>query len=123
MLTLNAYCQSVVSRVNEATEYELENDVKKEGYSVLDIATILAVVIPALNLLPCLNKDGDDLESRKAIVERHPNLAIARTAQEIRKQAKQTGEKTTRKHSKLLATEIVNDFLSSSEEEIDSILG
>lgn len=122
MSAIESYSQSVVSRVNESSGGELKRTINKEGYGVIDIAMIIGIVLPILANLPCLKSNGDDLSSQKATVESHPNLAIARAAQEIRKQARLDGEKTTRKYSKELATEIVNDFLSSSEDEINEVL-
>lgn len=107
-MDLTQYSLSVVER----TSVPLNDD----GVGVIDIAAILAIVIPLLSMLPCL-KDKTPVTKRQ-FVEDHPRLAISETAQEIRKQARGKGEKIVRKESKRYATTIVNDYLSTPDNEI-----
>jgi len=116
-MDLQEYSESVVTR----TKIERERDDSVEGVGVIDIATIIAIVLPILSNLPCFSERSSD--DKRQWVEDHPRLAIMTAAQEIRKQARGKGDKVVRKHSKELAETIVSDYLASSDEEVDDLVG
>ena len=90
-----------------------------EGVGVIDIASILATALALLPMLPCFKKAETPAEKRQ-LVEDRPELAISRTAQKIRQEARGQGERIIRKESKRLAEQIVNDYLSSTDDEVAS---
>lgn len=108
-MNLQQYSESAVERTPDAVDTS-----GKVG--VLDIASILAIVLPILSNLPCFAPKT--AAEKREWVENHPSLAVAHAAQEIRRQAKGKGEKTTRKHAKSLATTVINDYLSTPDEDI-----
>jgi len=118
-MDLQEYSESVVTR----TKIERERDDSEDFLSVsaIDIATIIAIVLPILSNLPCFSERSSN--DKRQWVEDHPRLAIMTAAQEIRKQARGKGDKVVRKHSKELAETIVSDYLSSSDDEVADLVG
>lgn len=90
-----------------------------DGVAVIDIAAILTTVLALLPMLPCLKAAETPAEKRQ-LVEDRPELAISRTAQKIRQEARGQGERIIRRDSKRLAEQVVNDYLSSTDEEVDA---
>lgn len=110
-MNLEDYSQSVVSR---AINFSAE-----EGVGVIDIATIIAIVLPILTNLPCMKPKT--AEEKREWVEEHPRMAVLTTAKEIRKQAKGKGEKVANKKSKELAETIISDYLDMPDDQIKAM--
>lgn len=107
-MNIKEYAVSVVSR-------QL-NSPASDGVSIIDIASIIAIVLPILSNLPCLVNRSS--EGKREFVENHTQLAIMQTTQEIRKQARGNGEKLVRREARSYATTIIEDYLSTPDTEI-----
>lgn len=108
-MNLQEYAESVASRV-----------LSSNADGVSSIAAIIALVLPILSMFPCLPKSSSSSDKREW-VENHSRLAVAQTASEIRRQARGEGEKVARAKSRELATTVVNDYLSSTDEQLQSM--
>jgi len=108
-MNLSEYSLSVVSR----STTELSNN------SAIDIAAIIAQALSILSMFPCTK--AKTAEEKREWTENHTNLAVAVTMREFRKQARGEGEKLIRSKARELAETVVNDYLSTSDQEINKL--
>jgi len=100
------YCKSVVSRTEGLSE----------GDGVESIATIIAIVLPILSQLPCLQAKTP--EQKREWVEDHPRLAIVTTMQQLRKNDGINRKKVSREQYLKMSEKVINDYLNTTDADI-----
>lgn len=111
-MNLQEYSESVVNRTSAGNN--------SDGVGVIDIAFIIGIVLPILTNLPCFKPKSP--EEKREWIEQHPDLAASTVTREIRRQARGKGEKVARKHAKEMAETVIDDYLSSTDETINSVV-
>ena len=105
-MNVQSYAESVVARTEGFGE----------GEDVGSIATIIAIVLPILAQLPCLQ--AKTAEQKREWVEDHPRLATVNTMHQIRKNDGINRRKVSRAQYMKMSEQIVNDYLNTTDEDI-----
>ena len=100
------YANSVVARTEGMGDAE----------SVGSIATIIAIVLPILAQLPCL--ESKTPEQKREWVEDHPRLATVNTMHQIRKNDTVHRRKVSREQYMKMSEQIINDYLNTTDDDI-----
>lgn len=102
------------------TDYAKSVVVRTEGFSdaegVESIATIIAIVLPILSQLPCLQSKTP--EQKREWVEDHPRLATVNTMHQIRKNDGIHRRKVSRDQYMKMSEQIINDYLNTTDDDI-----
>lgn len=105
-MNVQDYAKSVVAR----TEGFGDND------STESIAPIIAIVLPLLTQLPCLQSKTP--AEKREWVEDNPRLATVSTMHQLRKNDGVNRRKVSRQQYMRMAEQIVNDYLNTTDDDI-----
>lgn len=100
------YSRSVVARTEGLSD----------GDGVESIATIIAVVLPMLTQLPCLQ--AKSATEKREWVEDHPRLATVNTMHQLRKNDGINRKKVSREQYMKMSEKVINDYLNATDAEI-----